>query len=123
MRTPNGLTVLSQDSASTQFVPVDVLCLLSGVNFGSVEKVLAAIAVLRESTGVDAGALASFYYCPTEKVALSNPAHTERAMAARTLVDRVTRAWVDHTPTTVYEAEYREDIEQVLHLRSRFGGR
>lgn len=121
MREKNGQPVRIQDTQET-FVPVDAITLLSGVNFGSVEKVLAAIAVLQRSTSVDIRDLASFYRCPTEKVAMNNPQHAERAMSTRQLVDRVVSEWVEYAPPTPYEAQYHQDVDDVLHITGRFGG-
>lgn len=122
MREDNGQPVRIPDSQKT-FVPVDAICLLSGVNFGSVEKVFAAIAMLQHVTNTDIRDLASFYRTPKDRVSLSNPQHAARALAAREVVDRVTQAWASDVPATAYEAEYREDVSRVLHAENRFGGR
>lgn len=97
-------------------VAADAISLLSGVNFGSVEKVIAALHILtRASTelpqfaGTDAQTLVMLSNVPTHRVIVGDLADTRRAV--NTL--QACEAIVDSGKFT--------DLDDVLKLRGRFG--
>lgn len=91
-------------------VAADAITLLSGVNFGSVEKVLAAIQLIHEYSGTDLQALLKLSDVPLERVNPTEPQYEARA--------RATRAFCEDAAVSREADAYA----QVLHLDGRFLG-
>ena len=97
------------EHSGTHVVPVDAIVLLTGVNFGSVRKVLAGIRALQRFTGVDPGVLIDWENIPERRIYPEDPRDQDRADATRDLcVDLIALSDVS-------------DIEEILHLDERFG--
>lgn len=99
------------DYSGTKVVPVDAIVLLTGVNFGSVRKVLAGIHALQRFTGVSPDALVDLENVPARRIYPEDPRDQDRAEATRDLcLDLITLLDVS-------------DIDTILHLGERFGAR
>lgn len=92
----------------TDVVAVDALALLSGVNYGSVVKVLAAIEAIKIHTGQTADAIVQFTDAPTQPVHFDG-SDSERIEAT----DRFVHDLVNSDAVAF--------LEYVLRHRSRFG--
>lgn len=96
-------------------VAADVISLLSGVNFGSVEKVIAALHILTKCAdmpqfaGTDAQALIRLSDVPTHRVIVDDPEDTRRATNTLAACEAI----VDSGAFTY--------LDDVLKLRGRFG--
>lgn len=105
-RTEQGRPIVL--SNGRQFVPADAIALLSGVNFGSVEKVIAAIEALRQYSGTDMDELLSLSRVPTERVVLGDERYAKRETETIMLCRGIAR-------TNKVKA-----IQDMLHLYERF---
>lgn len=92
----------------TPVVLADALALLSGVNFGSIEKVIAALEAIAEATGMDMTALLKLEDVPLQRTVLGSRGDATRADATGAFC------------RTVSAVTERIDIEETLRLRARF---
>jgi hypothetical protein len=90
-------------------VPADAISLLSGVNFGSVVKMLAALHALQEFTGTDIETLVRLSDVPLERVQPERSEDADRARATRGLIE------------DLVDSEQFDELDEILHLRGRFG--
>jgi hypothetical protein len=104
-RTPNGR--LMRNSSA---VAADVITLLSGVNFGSVVKVLAAIDVLATHLGIDPADVVAFGSVPLERAQFEGN-HEARVQATEALLREI-----------IVCAQH-DELEYVLKHRARFAER
>lgn len=105
-RTEQGHQVALKDGK--QFVAVDAIALLSGVDFGSVEKVLAAIRAIHQYSGIDMGELLKLVNVPLQRVILGDERYASREIATIMVCLRIARATTD------------PQVNDLLHLRERF---
>jgi hypothetical protein len=89
-------------------VPADIISLLSGVNFGSVEKVLAALHAIREYAGTTPSSLIDVYNVPLQRVDVTDSGDAKRAAATEQLLE------------DLIAAGPAEEVERTLGLRLRF---
>lgn len=92
-----------------QVVSADAIALLSGVNFGSVEKMLAAIYALHRFTGTDVEELVRLSDAPLHRVVLDDYRDTVRAKNTLALV------------FAVVDSSVAVEVEDIIKVRSRFG--
>jgi len=90
-----------------EFVAADVLALLSGVNFNSIVKVVAAIHALHQYSGTPIPPLLNLSAVPLNRVEVDDPAYAGRM--ENTL--RVCRAIAENADDT---------IDDILFLQGRF---
>lgn len=107
-RVPMGRPAITHNSSAV--VAADAVSLLSGVNFGSVEKVLAALQLIHEFSGTDLQALVKLADIPLERVNPAEPQYRARARATRALCEDIAVSRVS------------DKYAQVLHLDGRFLG-
>ena len=107
-RTSDGKPVIKYGKHSV--VAADALSLLSGVNFGSVVKMLAALNALHSFTAVDMQALADYGNVPTERVQPDDVYDQIRADATLALCKGIA------------DSRKYPHLEGVLKLRGRFNG-
>ena len=87
----------------------DILALLSGVNFGSVEKLIAATSAISQYAGTDLQSLVLLSDLPTERVVLTAERDRVRAeVSLKFCEDLVDSGKFEH-------------LEGILKLRARFG--
>ena len=103
-RTRDGETV---PTGVGDVVPADVLALLSGVNFSSVEKTLAALTALQEYSGRDTALLAKLSSVPLHRVIVGDPRFEERARATMRVCEEIADTCSD-------------EIDDLLNLTNRF---
>ena len=92
-RTPKGYAVLSHRRLPV--VAADAIVLLSGVNFISVVKVLAAIEAMQNYAGTDANLLVDLSNVPTERCHPEKDEDADRAYATREYCEAVVDAALD----------------------------
>lgn len=97
--------------AGERVLAADVLALLSGVNFGSVEKVLAAIHAIHEYAGTPHAELVQLEDVPLVRVNVRDVSDAERARRARELCEDIAEC------KTLYG--YAE-VDALLYLTDRF---
>lgn len=102
-RVPHGRPI-----PGTDIVNSDVIALLSGVNYSSVEKVLAAIRIIQQETGASFEDIVEFTSAATQSVRPDDPEYGERAKAALSFCQEVAR-----------DEDYAY-TDYVLHLHRRF---
>lgn len=107
-RTLRGVPTIVHPERETHIVAADAIALLSGVNFASVEKVIAAMAVIAEYSGADPALLMNLSDVPMERVRLSDPIHAIRAMNTRELCEDIAASGRYHS------------LDELLHLSGRF---
>lgn len=106
-RLPHGRAkIISPDGRDV--VSADAIALLSGVNFGSVEKVIAAVLAIQEFSGTELNQLVNLTDVPLQRVSIGNPHHANRASATRAFCEAL-----------VASGRYA-DLEELLHLQGRF---
>lgn len=106
-RLPHGRAkIISPDGRDV--VAADAIALLSGVNFGSVEKVIAAILAIKEFSGTELYQLVNLTDVPLQRVSIGNPHHANRASATRAFCGAIAAS-----------GDYA-DLEELLHLQGRF---
>ena len=105
-RTRDGRPIKMRDG--TEVVPADVLALLSGVNFGSVEKVLAALKVLHENSGTDLSLLTDLSGVPLHRVVLHDSRFRTRAENTLRVCEELSDRCID------------KDVSEILNLAQRF---
>ncbi len=105
-REPSGVARIQHKGRNV--VAADAITLLSGVNFNSVVKVLAAVEALRAICGTTPVSLVSFSDVPLDRCLLNSPQDEGRAAATRDLCEHVAA-----------RVESR-DLIDVMHLRGRF---
>lgn len=107
-RTLRGVPTIVHPERETHIVAADAIALLSGVNYASVEKVIAAMAVLVDYSGTDPSLLMNLSDVPTKRVVLSDPSHASRAANTRELCEDIAASGRYH------------GLEDLLHLTGRF---
>lgn len=108
-RLPHGRAkIISPDGRDV--VSADAIALLSGVNFGSVEKVIAAVLAIQEFSGTELNQLVNLTDVPLQCVSIGNPHHANRASATRAFCEALAAS-----------GRYA-DLEELLHLQGRFLG-
>lgn len=106
-RLPHGRArIITPDGRDV--VAADAIALLSGVNFGSVEKVIAAIMAIEEFSGTQLYLLVNLPDVPLQRVSIGNPHHANRASATRAFCEAIAAS-----------GKY-DDLEKLLHLQGRF---
>ncbi len=88
-------------------VAADAVALLSRCNYGSVEKVLVALAVLQDYTGLSLASLVKLSDIPLERVHPERTTDKERAVNSVCLV------------RDIAQERYPHDIEYLLYLRKQ----
>lgn len=105
-RIPTGRPAIHNDGFPV--VTLDAVALLSGVNFGTVEKVFAALIAIQSHGCVPMSTLVKFNDMPLERVLLDNPRDQDRAIATRKLCEDIANCG---------EFDY---LDHILKLRGRF---
>lgn len=105
-RIPSGRAMPNQPNRDA--VATDAIALLSGVNFGSVVKVLAAIEAIRAHTGIEPNDIVKFTDVPTEPVQFDG-----------TFESRVTAT--DELVGSIVRGNKANFLDYVLRHKKRFG--